>query len=101
MLGGYAKICYGLEKMLGGWKLFGRYANKFCVWIWKKKNIFFFWGGGVVMHKYFIGLKNVGRGVCQQIYGLEKCLGGLCQNILGIWKKMLGGGGVMPKYFRL
>ena len=33
MLGGYAKICYGLEKMLGGSKMFGRYANKFCVWI--------------------------------------------------------------------
>ena len=30
MLGGYTKIFYGLEKMLGG------YANKFCVWILKK-----------------------------------------------------------------
>ena len=38
--------------------------------------------GGGVMPKYFTDLKNIGGGVCQQIYGLEKC-----------W-------GVMPKYFR-
>ena len=60
MLGGgggvYAKIFYGLEKMLGGGvmpkyfmdlkKCWGvenvwGYANKFCVWILKKN-----WGGG-------------------------------------------------------
>ena len=34
-------------------------------------------GGGGVMPKYFTDLKNVGGGgVCQQIYGLEKCWGG-------------------------
>ena len=33
-------------------------------------------GGGGVMPKYFTDLKNVGGGVCQRIYGLEKCWGG-------------------------
>ena len=40
-------------------------------------------GGGVLCPNTDLN-KNVG-GVCQQIYGLEKC-----------W----GGGGVMPNYFR-
>ena len=40
--------------------------------------------GGGVMPKYFTDLKNVGGGgggVCQQIYGLEKCWGGYAKII--------------------
>ena len=55
--GGYAAIC---QNILGIWKK--------CWW----------GGGGGVMPKYFTDLKNVGGGggVCQQIYGHEKCWGG-------------------------
>ena len=71
------KKCWGVEKCLGCMPTNFVYGFE--------KKIFFFWGGGVVMPKYFTDLKNVGGGgVCQEIYGLEKCLGGLCQNILGI-----------------
>ena len=58
MLGGYAKICYGLEKCLGGMP-----ANFVYGFEKKKKKIFFFLGGGVVMPKYFTDLKNVGGGM--------------------------------------
>ena len=72
------KKCWGVEKCLGGM------PTNF-VYGFEKKKIFFWGGGGVFMPKYFTDLKIVGGGgVCQQIYGLEKCLGGLCQNILGI-----------------
>ena len=73
------KKCWGVENCLGGMPTNFVYGFE--------KKIYIFFLGGVVMHKYFIDLKNVGGGggVCQQIYGLEKCLGGgLCQNILGI-----------------
>ena len=48
-----------------------------------KKNIFFF-GGGVVMPKYFTDLKNVGGGYANKFVDLKKCWGGggLCPNIL-------------------
>ena len=53
------------------------------------------------MPKYFTDLKNVGGGgVCQEIYGLEKCLGGVMPKYFRDLKKNVGGG-VMPKYFRL
>ena len=69
------KKCWGVENVWG-------YANKFCVWIFKKN-----WGG-VVMPKYFIDLK--------------KCWGGVCGRMPKHFRdleKMLVGGGVMPKYF--
>ena len=69
------KKCWGVEKCLGGMPTNFVYGFE--------KKIFFFGGGGGYA-KYFTDLKNVGGGVCQQIYGLEKCLRGLCQNILGI-----------------
>ena len=48
--------------------------------------------GGGVMPKYFTDLKNVG-GVCQQIYGLEKCWGGGMPKYFRDLKKNVGGGG--------
>ena len=86
MLGGYAKICWGVEKCLGGM------PTNFVYGFEKKK----------FLPKYFTDLKNVeGGGVCQQIYGLEKCLGGVMPKYFRDLKKNVGGGGVMPKYFRL
>ena len=67
------KKCWGVEKCLGGM------PTNF-VYGFEKKKIFF-WGGGVVMPKYFTDLKNVGGGMPTNLW---KCLGGLCQNILGI-----------------
>ena len=53
--GGYAKIFYGLEKMLGGGKCLGVCQQILCVDLKKKF-------GRVVMPKYFIDLKNVWGG---------------------------------------
>ena len=56
MLGGYAKICWGVEKCLGGM------PTNFVYGFEKKIKKQIFWGGGVVMPKYFTDLKNVGGG---------------------------------------
>ena len=48
------KKCWGVEKCLGGM------PTNFVYGFEKKKNFFF--GGGVVMPKYFTDLKNVGGG---------------------------------------
>ena len=48
------------------------------------------------MPKYFTDFKNVGGGVCQQIYGLEKCLGGVMPKYYRDLKQNVGGGGLCP-----
>ena len=59
-------------------------------------------GGRWLCPNILLTSKMLGGEVCQQIYGLEKCLGGVMPKYYRDLKQNVGGGGgVMPKYFTL
>ena len=70
-------------KNVGGLKNVWEVCQQILCMDLKKKKIFFGEGGWLCPNISQVYLKNVGGGVCQQIYGLKKIVegGGLCLNI--------------------